>query len=272
MQTRTGNIGRLDYGEILFVGQCNFRCFYCLGNEMHCSAKNTNNFSTPFTEWRNFYTWLDDLKHNGVKKIYLSSTNCEPLLYKHLPELIDFLKNSDFIVGIRTNASLDISVCDKCDSVSMSLQSLNAETFKKITGVNLTFDFLDKLKQLKNDNVRVTIVVNRYNYLEVLDMLDALRPFNLRYVQLRQCYKYYDVDITPDIDAFNYVLNELKDFSVIDNFNESIIYDVHGLRVSIWKTVFSKDSISSSNYFTNGVITKNNLLVEGYEDGRTGLL
>ena len=99
-------------------------------------------------------------------------------------------------------------------------------------------------------------------------MLNKLKDFNLRYVQLRQCYKYYDVDITPDIDAFKYVINLLKRYPIKGNFNESIIYDVNGLSVSVWETVFKKESISSSNYWTNGVITDNNLLVEGYEDGR----
>ena len=100
-------------------------------------------------------------------------------------------------------------------------------------------------------------------------MLHQLRPFNLRYVQLRQCYKYYDdADVQPDIDAFNEVVRKLESFPVKGQFKESIIYDVDGLDVSIWRTVFKKESISSSNYWTNGVITENNLLVEGYEHDR----
>lgn len=259
---------QIDYGEILFVGQCNFKCFYCLGHEMHESTK-YNTLNTHFQNWPNFNKWLDDLHNTNVKKIYLSSTNSEPLLYEYLSELIDYLQDMRFDVGIRTNGSLDTSVCSKCkEEVSLSLQSLNPNTFQKITNVPLSFDFLKNLSKIKSDNMRVSIVVNRYNYKEIFDILDQLKDYNLRYVQLRQCYKYYETDIQPDIDAFNYVLNELKAFPIKGNFNESIIYDVYGLSVSVWETVFKKESISSSNYWTNGVITNNNLLVEGYEDER----
>lgn len=103
-------------------------------------------------------------------------------------------------------------------------------------------------------------------------MLNKLKDLNIRYVQLRQCYKYYETDIQPDIDAFNEVRSKLNSFSIKGYFNESVIYDVNRLSVSIWETVFKKESISSSNYWTNGIITENNLLVEGYENERTRLL
>lgn len=263
---------RIDYGEVLFVGQCNLKCFYCLGNEMHESTK-CNTLNTHFQDWPNFAKWLYHLKNNNVEKIYLSSTNSEPLLYTYLSDLIDFLQELGFKVGIRTNASLDTTVCDKCkEEISLSLQSLNPETFEKITGTPLTFDFIKHLDQLTNNNVRVSIVVNRYNYLEIFDMLNRLKNYGLRYVQLRQCYKYYETDIQPDIEAFNDVVSKLKSFPIKGNFNESVIYDVDGLPVSVWETVFKKESISSSNYWTNGITTNNNLLVEGYENERTGLL
>ena len=264
---------KIDYGEILFVGKCNFQCFYCLGHEMEDSTK-VNTLNNHFDNWPNFSEWLADLKSNHVKTIYLSSTNSEPLLYAYLSELIDFLQEGHgFKVGIRTNASLDTSVCSKCkEEISLSLQSLNPATFAKITNVPLTFDFLDNLRKINNDNIRVSIVINRYNYSEIVDILKSLRKFNLRYVQLRQCYKYYETDIQPDVDAFKYVLNQLQIYPVKGNFNESRIYDVDGLSVSIWETVFKKSSISSSSYWTNGVVTNNNLLVEGYKDECSKLL
>ena len=263
---------RVDYGEILFVGKCNFSCFYCLGHEMHESTM-CNTLNTHFQEWPNFDKWLDSLKANNVKTIYLSSTNSEPLLYMYLSELIDFLQDIGFNVGIRTNASLDTTICNKCkEEISLSLQSLNPVTFEKITGVKLTFDFIENLKKIIKDNVRVSIVVNRYNKNEIFDMINKLKDFNIRYVQLRQCYKYYETDIQPDIDAFNEVKNKLNSFPIKGHFNESVIYDVNGLSVSIWETIFKKESISSSNYWTNGIVTDNNLLVEGYEYGRTKFL
>lgn len=264
---------RIDYGEILFVGPCNFKCFYCLGHEMHESTK-YNTLNTHFSEWINFESWLKILHDNNVTKLYLSATNSEPLLYQYVSELIDYLQDQGFNVGIRTNGSIDTEICNKCkEEISLSLQSLNPITFKQITGVDLTFDFLENLSKINSDNVRVSIVVNRYNFKEVLSMIESLSNYNLRYIQLRQCYKYYEFsNIEPDIEAFDYVLSQLNDYPISGNFNESVIYDVNGTSVSIWRTVFKKSSISSSNYWTNGVITQNNLLVEGYEDERSRLL
>ena len=263
---------RIDYGEILFVGQCNLRCFYCLGHEMHDSTK-LDTLNIHYKDWPNFDIWLNNLKMHNTKTIYLSSTNSEPLLYKYISELIDYLQDLSFNVGIRTNGSLNTAICSKCrEEVSLSLQSLNPDTFKQITGVPLNFDFLKNLSIINSNNMRVSIVINRYNYLEIFDMLEQLKDYNLRYVQLRQCYKYYETDIQPNIDAFKYVINKLKNYPIKGHFNESIIYDVYGLSVSIWETVFKKESISSSNYWTNGITTNNNLLVEGYENERTGLL
>ena len=257
----------IDYGEILFVGQCNFKCFYCLGHEMDTSVKESRWMNTHFREWINFAEWIGLLKSNNVDRIYLSSTNSEPMLYKYIDELIDFLKELGFSVGIRTNASLRTELCNKLNgSVSLSLQSLNPLTFKKITGVDMQFDFMKALNQIRDKRVRVSIVVNRYNYTEVFDMIRQLKGYNIKYIQLRQCYKYYDTDITEDIKAFEYVINKLAEYPRIGNFKESEIYDVDGQAVSVWRTVFEKSSIKSLNFFTNGVITGNNLLVEGYNE------
>lgn len=259
-------MSKINYGEILFVGKCNFNCFYCLGHEMHPSVIE-DTFNVHFSKWRYFEKWLNYLHNNNVKTMYLSSTNSEPLLYKYIDELIDYLQNDGFDVGIRTNGSLNVECCNKCkEEISLSLQSLNIDTFYKITGVPLKFDFLENLSKIQSNNIRVSIVVNRYNYLEVEDMLNILKNYNLQYVQLRKCYKYYDEDIAPDIKAFEYVKEKLKAYKVKGNFHESIIYDVNNLPVSVWETVFEKSSISSSNYWTNGIITDNNLLVEGYND------
>lgn len=264
------NIKRgFDYGEILFTGTCNFRCFYCLGHEMSDSAKIDNSAHEHFSKWKNFKEYLDRLQSNNVKTIYLSSTNSEPMLYPYLGQLIDYLqKLYGFNVGIRTNGSIDTEICNELnEEISLSLQSLNKDTFKKITGVDMNFDFLENLGKIKSKNLRVTIAVNRYNYKEIFDMIEVLRNYkNIKYVQLRKCYKYYNTDIKPDIDAFEYVMQELRKFSVKGNYKESIIYDVHGLSVSVWETVFKSESLQTFNYWTNGVMTSNNLLVEGYKD------
>ena len=96
-----------SYGELYFIGPCNFNCYFCLGREMYMLQKDTTNMlRTHFSEWDGFYEWIDELKQDGITKIYLSSTNTEPTLYKYLDELVDLLQETHgFKVGIRSNAS-----------------------------------------------------------------------------------------------------------------------------------------------------------------------
>lgn len=264
---------RIDYGEIYFTGKCNLKCFFCIKDEMDEEVYDKT--LDDFTEWKGFNDWIKFLKDNRVPKIYLSSTSTEPLLYRNLDKLILHLQDNGFRVGIRTNASIKncsktLSLCD--EEISVSLQSLNPETFKKITKRNLNFDIIETLKNIKlkdNANMRVSIVVNRYNESEILSILDTLKDIKtIKYVQLRKVYKYNeDDDFKEDFDAYQRVRDLISSkYTKTGNFKESEIFDVNGLSVSMWDVVFCRESIQSSGYWTNGRMTFNNLLVPGYKE------
>lgn len=269
---------KIDYGEIYFGGKCNLKCFFCIGNEMESEVYE----KTPddFNDWKRFKEWISFLKEYNVPKIYLSSTSSEPLLYKNIDKLILFLEEEGFRVGIRTNASVrnceeTLSLCNEV--ISLSLQSLNPETFKKITKRNLNFDIIETIKNIKlkdNARLRVTIVVNRYNENEILDILDTLKDIKkIQYVQLRKVYKYdsvsEEIDFTEDFEAYQRVRNLIKSkFKKTGNFKESEIFDVNGLSVSLWDVVSCRESIQSSNFWTDGRVTFNNLLVPGYKEAK----
>lgn len=265
-------IQRIDYGEIYFTGKCNLKCFFCIKDEM--DEEVSERTLDDFNDWKGFNDWIKFLKDNRVPKIYLSSTSTEPLLYRNLGNLIRYLQDNGFRVGIRTNASIKncsetLSLCD--EEVSVSLQSLNPETFKKITNRNLNFDIIETLKSIKlkdSANMRVSIVVNRYNENEILSILDTLKDIKtIKYVQLRKVYKYNENDdFKEDFDAYQRVRFSISSkYTKTGNFKESEIFDVNGLSVSMWDVVFCRESIQSSGYWTNGTMTFNNLLVPGYK-------
>lgn len=183
-----------------------------------------------------FYKWIDELKQDGITKIYLSSTNTESTLYKYLDELVDLLQETHgFKVSIRSNASTLAP---------------------------------------RNKTIRCTIVVNQYNFKEVISMLETLSAYTdvIEYVQLRKFYKYDIKDLADEeVDAWNYVKEKLTAFDLVGNYYESPIYAVNNLSVSLWETVFSENSIRPNNYWVNGVKTKKTLLVEGYDDGQKQL-
>lgn len=270
---------RQYYGELYFIGPCNFNCYYCVGREMYLLQKDTTNLlKTHFDEWDGFHEWIQDLHAENIDVIYLSSTNTEPTLYKYLGELITFLQDThSFRVGICSNAStinkrnVDHLIALK-EELSLSLQSFSPETFTKITGTPMRFDIFETLNQFReaNKHLRLTIVVNKYNYKEIPDMLKQLAPYKniVDYVQLRKFYKYHEAINQEERSAWDYVYAFITKQPQVGNYYESPIYDLDGLRVSLWQTVFKPESVHSNNYWVNGVRTKKNLLVEGYDEGR----
>lgn len=263
------------YGEILFLGRCNLKCFYCLSNEMHkLKQDNNNQLNIYFLDWNNFEEFIIKLKNNNIKTIYLSSVVTDPLLYKYINELVVFLQNNNFKVGIRTNGYL-------AENKIETLLSLNEEISFSINSLNEKSNYeICKIKEIPNwDNIlnifrrhkkkcRITIVINEYNYAEIFNILDYLNKYSdvISYVQLRKIYKYNN-DISQNI-YFDKIKDKIQNIGIKQkSFYESQQYIYNDLKVSLWEDVFKKESISSINYFTNGIISTNNLLIPTYEKG-----
>ena len=159
-----------------------------------------------------------------------------------------------FEVGIRTNGVLaleNLEAINKInDKVSISIHTLNENTLEKITGVKLNIDW-DKIINSIKVPLRIALVVNRYNKDEVLDTIKYLSKFkNISYIQLR-C-----------IATENYYEN----FKYKKSFYTSKIYEIYGKEVSLWRTIST--TINSFNYFTNGIISDDYFIVEGYNKGK----
>ncbi len=79
----------LNYGEILFIGKCNYKCYYCICNEMKKMQKNKEIYNNQhFSNWRNFEQFLSRLEAANCQTIYLSSTSSEPFYISILMNLL----------------------------------------------------------------------------------------------------------------------------------------------------------------------------------------
>lgn len=269
------------YGEILFLGPCNLSCYYCLSKEMSkLKQDKENNMNTHFSNWKDFDKYLNKCKKEGVDTIYLSSVTTEPLMYKYVYEIIQYLKDNNFKVGIRTNGTLAINKLDSlmsCDEeISLSLNSFDKLTNMQICGcdVNINWDIVLSEFRERHKKCRISIVVNRYNYREIPYIIKYLSKYSdvINYIQLRKVYKYNEVDIdNVEQCSFESVLLWVKEnCKYKDTYFESKVYKYKDkIDISIWEDVFKKDSIQSINYFTNGIISTNNLLIPAYEKGET---
>lgn len=257
-----------SFANINLQGPCNYQCYFCLGRDISLGSCH-NYLNNHFSKWKNFHKYLEKCKRDGIKKIYLTGQNTDPLLYKYLQELIEYLKDEGFHVGIRTNGVLGLEKMDIInslnDEVGLSIHSLTSDINKKITNHSIIPDWDMIIKKIKVP-LRIAIVVTRYNKNEILSLIQFFSKYkNISYIQLR-CIatdERYE-ELKEDIDCYKEVTSEIMEkFSYLRDYYTASIYDVYGIEVCLWKTVAT--TINSYNYFTDGIISTNYFVVEGYK-------
>lgn len=122
---------------------CNFKCNYCSNSveKNTTKAKNLN--------YETYVKLIDDLKESGykIKALNLSRIG-EPLLNKHLPEMIAYAKQSEVFGkillitnGALLNPTLNQQIVDAgLDSMLISVQGVDAQKYLDVSKVKIDFD------------------------------------------------------------------------------------------------------------------------------------
>ncbi len=182
-----------DYLRISLTDRCNFNCIYCNPkNHILHSHKKINLLTFEELE-RLIKLFAEKL---GFKKIRF--TGGEPLIRK---ELFDFFervyrlkKYYGLKLGITTNGSLLNGKTNKLkqlgfDNVNISLDSLDKNNFKLITGKDGLDSVLNSIKESEQagfKKVKVNVVVIKgINDNEIIDFVDYFkdRDVNLRFIE-----------------------------------------------------------------------------------------
>jgi molybdenum cofactor biosynthesis enzyme MoaA len=268
---------RYTFANINFLGECNLNCFFCLGKDLEKEFSKYKTMETYYINFPNLSNFLLLCKEQDIQQIYLTGQNTDPLLYYYLADFINYLHNQKFYVGMRTNGQVAIknleiiNKCDTClgDAVSYTILSLNDKTARKISGeVNPNWEHI-----LESTIVpyRVSIVVTKYNINDIMDIIKFLSRLNNKpqYIQIRKIstdHRYKQ--LRKHIKAFSKVKKDLF-VSLYSMYELAPITKIEGLNVCFWETV--RTSANSMNYFTNGIISKEYFIIEGYEKA-VGLL
>ena len=164
MQILKDSFGRIfPYIRLSITDVCNFKCGYCLPNGYQVDKSDNRKF-----------LHLDEIKRLskvfsklGVQKIRL--TGGEPTVRKDFFEIIKILKNEAEIkkVVITTNGyHLDEKAKMLVDSglngINISIDSLDRNTFKTITGHDRLSEILRGIQNLQNlnfDNIKINAVL-----------------------------------------------------------------------------------------------------------------
>jgi len=273
MTEKNRNRSPYTFANINLLGKCNVDCYFCLGKDLEEEFAKYQTLQTHWTEWGKWDEFIDMCRKYNIPQIYITGQNADGLQYKYLKELIEEIKNQGFHVGIRTNGLLAkkkidiINSCTTCwgDAISYSVHTLNKDTQIAIwkTPVIPDWDWIFKNTKSK---MRVSIVVTRYNYLELPDILKFLSKYdNIEYIQVRKvCTDNRHELLSIDMDAFELVEGKMRaEYECIGSFESANVYMIHGKKVSFWKTVGT--TVNSINYFTNGVLSDEYFIIEGYE-------
>ena len=258
------------FANINLLGTCNANCYFCLGKDITKELEGKNQLQTHFSEWKNFDKFIETCKQEGITKLYLTGQTADGLQYKYLNEIINFLQDQGFTVGVRTNGLHALNKMDSInlmkDEIAYSIHSLKPEVNKKIMGFNFIPDW-DKIIPASGDNVRISIVLCRYNVDEFEDLIKYISKFpNVRYIQVRRISTdtRYDL-LKEDIDLYENFYNKFAEEHKNDRISDFYLaqrYMLYGKEINFWRTV--ETSVNSLNYFTDGTCSDEYFIVEGY--------
>ena len=228
---------KFPYIRLSISDVCNFKCGYCLPDGYKIDKSDNRTFIN-IEEIGRLARALSEL---GVSKIRL--TGGEPTVRKDFFEIIKIIKENSGIkkTVITTNGyRLDKIANDiknsGLDGINISIDSLNAETFKKITGHDRLEEILRGIKNLQKLNFKNI----KINAVLLKGVNDSEKNFNdwAEFIKKNEIdFRYIELMQTGDnLDYFNNYHVPAKKFTDYLNNNNWVIQ------------TFGKDSGPSKNY------------------------
>lgn len=179
------------YLRLSITDVCNYRCNYCLPDGYQCKDKTK---PLSITEIK---TLITTFAKKGIKKVRI--TGGEPSLRKDLPEIIRVIKETQGIetVALTTNGyklqeRVESWVEAGLDSLNLSIDSLQPELFKTITGHDRLAEImsgLEKALSLNLSSIKVNaVLLKTYNLNQFDDFLNWIKvtPISMRFIELME--------------------------------------------------------------------------------------
>ena len=178
MKTLTDTFGRkFPYIRLSITDICNYRCTYCLPQ----GYKKTPGDMRGFMSAKEISRLTKALSELGVCKIRL--TGGEPTVRKDFFDILKDMKQNSNIpkITMTTNGYRLNKIAKQLnefglDGINISIDSLNRETFKKLTGHDRLTEILEGIKILQDLNFR-NIKVNAVLLKDINDTHEDFEKF-----------------------------------------------------------------------------------------------
>ena len=228
---------KFPYIRLSISDVCNFKCGYCLPDGYKIDKSDNRTFIN-IEEIGRLAKALSEL---GVSKIRL--TGGEPTVRKDFFEIIKIIKENSGIKktvittnGYRLDKIANAIKNSGLDGINISIDSLNAATFKKITGHDRLEEILRGIKNLQKLNFKNI----KINAVLLKGVNDSEKDFNdwAEFIKKNEIdFRYIELMQTGDnLDYFNNYHVPAKKFTDYLNNNNWVIQ------------TFGKDSGPSKNY------------------------
>ncbi len=180
---------RFSYLRLSLTELCNFRCNYCLPDGNDCTSRE-GEISLP--EIRRLVTAFAQL---GTRKVRI--TGGEPSIRKDLTDVIAACKQTPGIEKVALTSN-GYRISDKLpewraaglDAINISIDSLDPEGFRLITGRDELKDALDAVEHACNlgiPQVKInTVLLKQHNADNISRFIEFVRerPVSLRFIEL----------------------------------------------------------------------------------------
>ncbi len=227
MNALIDNFGRqITYLRLAVTDRCNLRCQYC----MPAHGIDIVNRKELLT-YKEMYRIVRILSELGVNKVRL--TGGEPFVRKDFIsflEKLNFNKNLDEI-NITTNGALIKNHIPKLEklnikNINLSIDSLQAENFKKITRRDVFNEVYETLELLEKSklNLKLNVVVQSgINTQEIKDFIKLTedKDLSVRFIE-EMPFNGKGIRKTNEIWNFNRILQEINShFNTIEKIQEN---------------------------------------------------
>ena len=180
----TDGYGRkIDYMRISLTDNCNLRCSYCMPegkiSDIHYLTAET------------VLKCVESAVCLGITNFRL--TGGEPLIYPDIEKLIAKMRNMSGVnfIGITTNGvflseKADVLKTAGTDSINVSLDTIDSDEFRKITGHSCLRNVIDGIDAALDSRIKLKINTVLRSEVDVLKMIEFANDKNIdiRFIEL----------------------------------------------------------------------------------------
>lgn len=234
---------KYDFANILFGGNCNMRCPFCIGRQVDPARTPDNLREFPP---HNFERFLALIRRHNITEITFTGTRTDPQLYRYEEKLLCWLRAKlppATRISLHTNGLLALKkmvVFNQYDRVTVSFSSFDPDIHQKITGVRKMAN-LPEILRLATVPVKVSAIINEHTAPQMPAFLAHCAALGVQRVALRRLF--------GDTRQWNILPGETP----VRYFRRNPVFNFMGMEVTVWN--FGETSTRALNLFSDGTIS-----------------